>query len=185
MTIGVPGNVPYIITVGAFTDNFTPADPFDDYLASFSSAGPTVEGFVKPDVVAPGGHVLGLMPVSAQISQQHPAFQSSPDDFTMSGTSQATAVVSGIVALMLEQNPDLTPDQVKHRLMASARPAQNPDGTLAYSIFQQGAGLVNAFAAVYAAIMELRTRGWISPKTWPELSITAATPTGMPTATTT
>ena len=152
MSVGVPGNVPYIITVGAMTDNFTPAYPSDDYLASFSSAGPTVEGFVKPDLVAPGGHILGLMPTTTQISQQHPAFQSSSDEFTMSGTSQATAVVSGVVALILENKPGLTPDQVKYRLMASSRPAQNPDGSLAYSIFQQGAGLVNAYDAVYAGM---------------------------------
>ena len=47
MTIGVPGNVPYVITVGAMTDNFTPDDPTDDRLATFSSAGPTAEGFIK------------------------------------------------------------------------------------------------------------------------------------------
>ena len=39
MTIGVPANVPYIVTVGAMTDNYTPADGSDDVLASFSSAG--------------------------------------------------------------------------------------------------------------------------------------------------
>jgi len=61
MTIGVPGNTPYIITVGAMTDNYT-ADPSDDKLASFSSAGPTYEGFVKPEVVAPGGHIVSVMP---------------------------------------------------------------------------------------------------------------------------
>ena len=44
MTIGVPGNLPYIITVGAMTDRYTPADPSDDRLASFSAAGPTYEG---------------------------------------------------------------------------------------------------------------------------------------------
>ena len=71
MTIGVPGNVPYVITVGAMTDNYTPADSSDDVLASFSSAGPTVEGFVKPEVVAPGGHMLGLMRNSTVIATKH------------------------------------------------------------------------------------------------------------------
>ena len=61
MTIGVPGNVPYVITVGAMTDNYTPADRTDDRLAKFSSVGPTVEGLVKPEVVAPGGHVVAPM----------------------------------------------------------------------------------------------------------------------------
>jgi serine protease AprX len=39
-------------------------------LASFSSAGPTAEGFVKPDVVAPGGHMLSMMPSSSSIAVQ-------------------------------------------------------------------------------------------------------------------
>ena len=53
MTIGVPGNLPYIITVGV-SDGMTPQTFDDDYLASFSSCGPTAEGFVKPEIVAPG-----------------------------------------------------------------------------------------------------------------------------------
>ena len=72
MTIGVPGNVPYVITVGAMTDNYTPDDPSDDYLASFSAAGPTVEGFVKPDLVAPGGHMLGTMHLKAEHRAEPP-----------------------------------------------------------------------------------------------------------------
>jgi serine protease AprX len=74
MTIGVPGNVPYIITVGAMSDNYTPFDRSDDILTSFSAAGPTVEGFVKPEVAAPGGHMLGIMPNEALIPQEHPEF---------------------------------------------------------------------------------------------------------------
>jgi hypothetical protein len=77
----------------------------------------------------------------------------------MSGTSQAAAVVSGIAALMLEAEPGLTPDQVKCKLIAGARPAVNPDGSLAFSVFQQGAGLVNARAAVEATEYDCANRG--------------------------
>ncbi len=150
MTIGVPGNVPYIITVGAMSDNYTPADGIDDILASFSSTGPTVEGFVKPDVVAPGGHMMGLMPPDSHSGQNYPGYHSGGDYFLMSGTSQATAVASGVVALMLQADPTLTPGDIKCRLMTSARPAQDENGDLAYSIFQQGAGAVNAYGAVYS-----------------------------------
>jgi serine protease AprX len=66
----------------------------------------------------------------------------------MSGTSQSAAVVTGIVALMLEQAPALAPDDVKCRLMAGAHPARKADGTLAYSVFQQGAGLVDVHGAL-------------------------------------
>jgi hypothetical protein len=152
MTIGVPGNVPYIITVGAMSDNFTPADPSDDVLASFSSVGPTFEGFVKPEVVAPGGHLLGLMDLDATLAISHPEFHyglAAVPYFEMSGTSQAAAVVSGAAALLIGKDPTLTPDEVKCLLMTTARPAVDGDD-LAYSIFQQGAGLINVYDAAYA-----------------------------------
>ena len=129
MSIGVPGNVPYIITVGAMTDNFTPRDPSDDYLASFSAAGPTYEGFVKPEIVAPGGHITGLMKKNTNLGKKYPEFHNFDEYFTMSGTSQATAVVSGIAALLLQIDPALSPDDVKCRLMATARQAAYPDGS--------------------------------------------------------
>jgi serine protease AprX len=126
------------------TDSYTPADPSDDRLATFSAAGPTAERFVKPDVIAPGGHVTALMDPSASLAMAHREFHTKGRYFTMSGTSQSAAAVTGIVALMLQQSPGLTPDDVKCRLMAGAHPAVRSDGTLAYSVFQQGAGLVNA-----------------------------------------
>ncbi len=104
------------------TDNFTPEDPSDDRLTSFSSAGPTKEAFVKPDLLAPGGHLTSLMGDWMTIPVEHPEFYDDGMYFTMSGTSQAAGVVTGIVALMLQHSPWLTPDEVKCRLMASARP---------------------------------------------------------------
>lgn len=148
MTIGVPGNIPYIITVGAMTDNYTESDSNDDKLATFSAAGPTIEGFVKPEIVAPGGHLSGLMAFDTQIVQEHPEFHDGGRYFEMSGTSQAAGVVSGVVALMLTQDPTLTPDEVKCHLMDSAHAAFNDNGELAYSIFQQGSGMVNAADAL-------------------------------------
>jgi serine protease AprX len=153
MTIGVPGNVPYVITVGAMTDNYTPTVPGDDRLASFSSTGPTYEGFVKPEIVAPGGHVIAVLQSSSTIAKAHPSFLGTngylgSSYFYMSGTSMSAAVVSGVAALMLQAQPDLTPDEVKCRLMSSAHPAVGATGNLAYSIFQQGAGEIDAYAAV-------------------------------------
>ncbi len=160
MTVGVPGNVPYVITVGAMTDNYTPFDSTDDALATFSSAGPTTEGFVKPEVVAPGGHIWGLMPPHGWIPGRYPQYRHPAEDyFNMSGTSQSTAVVSGVIALMLQTDPSLEPDEVKCRLMASARPARTPEGELAYSIFQQGAGLVNAVDAISISASSCANQG--------------------------
>jgi subtilisin family serine protease len=148
-TITVPGNVPYVITVGAMTDNYTPDNPADDRLASFSSTGPTYEGFVKPEIVAPGGHITGVMTKAQMIPRAHPEFHNGGNYFTMSGTSQSAAVVSGVVALMLQAQPSLTPNQVKCKLMSSAHAAVDSTGKLAYTVFQQGAGQVNALAAVF------------------------------------
>ncbi len=159
MTIGVPGNVPYVITVGAVSDGFTIADGGDDFLASFSSTGPTAEGFVKPEVVAPGGHVWALMPDDAALVLDHPQFLNEAYYFSMSGTSQATAVVSGIAALMLEADDTLTPDQVKSRIIDSARPAMDANGLPVCSVFEQGAGMVSAYDAVYSTTDHLANNG--------------------------
>ena len=151
-TINVPGNTPYVITVGAMTDHWTPTDPSDDGVASFSSAGPTVEGFIKPDVIAPGGHLAGLMDGYTQtLAKNNPQFQSDAFFmFIMSGTSQASAITTGVVALMLQANPTLSPDDVKCRLQATARAGTGANGLASYSIFQQGAGLINAYDATYS-----------------------------------
>ncbi|MCP3912898.1 MAG: S8 family serine peptidase, partial [Actinomycetia bacterium] len=68
MSVGVPGNLPYVITVGAMTDNYTPGDGTDDFLASWSATGPSVEAFLKPEVLAPGGHMVSKMPESSSIA---------------------------------------------------------------------------------------------------------------------
>ncbi|MCB1645819.1 MAG: S8 family peptidase [Pseudomonadales bacterium] len=154
MTIGVPGNVPYVITVGAVTDSYTPHDATDDVLVSFSSSGPTFEAHVKPDIVAYGGHMLGLMASDATIAINHPEFQA-PDAenyYLMSGTSQAAGVVSGAVALMLQMNPALSNNDVKCRLLSTAG-ASSSNVAENYTIFQQGAGMLN----VHRALMSRKT----------------------------
>ncbi|MBT8105368.1 MAG: S8 family peptidase [Woeseiaceae bacterium] len=158
-SIGVPGNVPYVITVGAMTDGYTPADGSDDRLATFSAIGPTYEGFVKPEVVAPGGHVMASMEGTDQIALDYPDFYLGANFFQMSGTSQAAAVVSGIAALILQMEPGISPDAVKCKLMRGAAPAVGADGALAYSVFQQGAGMVNAHDAVYDWTHDCANRG--------------------------
>jgi serine protease AprX len=162
MSIGVPGNVPYVITVGAFTDNFSVYDWNDDYLAPFSAAGPTLDGFVKPDVVAPGAHMVAPMNPGAKLARTYPDNKVEDQYFSMAGTSQAAGVVSGIASLVLQYHPDLSPDQVKYRVMITALPwidiepfdEDNPpdleNAAAIYSMWQQGAGRVNAVDAVFA-----------------------------------
>ena len=149
MSIGVPGNTPYVITVGAFTDNYTPSDWDDDYITPFSAAGPTLDGFVKPDVIAPGAHIVSTMLPNTYLARKGMAEEVAPGYYWMAGTSQAAAVVSGMAALVLEAHPDLTPDEVKFRIQATAFPWIDPATTEAgYSVWQQGYGRVNAYDAV-------------------------------------
>src|SRR6201999_563640 len=100
--------------------------------------------FVKPEMVAPGGHMVASMPSNSYLGNIDPnSMNAAQQLFTMSGTSQAAAVTTGVIALMLQVNPGLSPDQVKCNLMSSARPAVTGAGNLAYSVFQQGTGLIN------------------------------------------
>jgi serine protease AprX len=160
MSIGVPANTPYIITVGAFTDNYTPTDFGDDYIPEFSAAGPTLDAFVKPDVIAPGAHMSSLMRSSAYLARQYPENRIHGTYFKMSGTSMSAAIVSGITALMLHDQPTLTPDEVKYRLSMTARPQfSEATGEMAYSIWQQGAGRVWAPEAVSTNIKGAANQG--------------------------
>jgi hypothetical protein len=159
MSIGSPGNLPYIITVGAVTDSWTPDNRDDDYIPDFSSQGPTPSGHVKPDVVALGGHMTGLIPPDSDLALEQPEDLLKSGELTSTGTSQAAALVSGIAALMLQLEPDLTPDELKCKLLTSAEPAINADGKLSYSPFQQGYGFVSASRTVTLGDRECGTGG--------------------------
>lgn len=119
-TISKPGDDPWVITVGA-TDDWGTTPLADDRLPAFSSRGPTSAGLVKPDVVAPGARIVSLRSPGSTIDSMFPP--SLHDWYRRgSGTSMATAVVSGGVALLLEQDPNRTPNDLKEALRSTARP---------------------------------------------------------------
>ncbi len=137
-----PANDPFIITVGAVDDKGT-SSTTDDVLTNFSSYG-TAEGVSKPDLVAPGKNIISLRGgFDSVLSRTYPDRVINERYFRMSGTSMSAAVVAGAVALLLQDEPNLTPDQVKYRLMATAN--KNISG---YSSTKAGAGLINIQAAV-------------------------------------
>jgi serine protease AprX len=139
-TISKPGDDPLVVTVGAVDDMGTPALA-DDELPDFSSHGPTAaDGLAKPDVVAPGAHLVSLRAPGSAIDTQFPTYVDGSYR-KGSGTSMATGVVSGSVALMLQANSALTPDRIKYALRATARSAASND------LMAVGAGVVDAYGA--------------------------------------
>ncbi len=138
-----PANDPFVITVGATDDKGT-ASVSDDVVASFSAYGKTDDGFKKPDLVAPGKNIISLMGNSnGVLPTEHPENIIKGGYFKMSGTSVSAPVVAGTVALLLEDEPNLTPDQVKYRLMATANKTW-----AGYTSTKAGYGIVDAYAAV-------------------------------------
>lgn len=141
--INPPANDPFVITVGAVDDKGTSAIT-DDTLASFSAYGVSENGAVKPDLVAPGTNIIGrIVNLNMGLAAAHPANKVGNQYFRMSGTSMAAPMVSGAVALLLQDEPRLTPDQVKYRLMATANKSW-----AGYTASQAGAGYLDIYAAV-------------------------------------
>jgi serine protease AprX len=114
-----PGDDPYVITVGA-TDDATTAGTGDDTVASFSSVGPTAAGIAKPDLVAPGAHVVSTRSVGSTVDTTFPAARIDPIYFRGSGTSFSAPQVAGAAALLLQQQPALTNNKVKGQLVGTA-----------------------------------------------------------------
>jgi serine protease AprX len=141
-TISDPANDPFVVTVGAIDDKGT-AGFGDDVLPNFTGRGPTSDGMAKPDVVAPGAHIVSLAAPGASVTTQFPSTMAAPYR-RGSGTSMATAVVSGLVAQMLSLQPTLTPDRVKHELTSTARTDASTD------VMAVGAGVVDGQAALGA-----------------------------------
>jgi len=151
-TITAPGNAPWVLTVGASSTQGT-VDPTDDVVAGYSSRGPTrIDYLAKPDILGPGTGTLSLSdPLSKFFSTKAlylvPGSVSTAYQpyLSLSGTSMASPAVAGVVALMLEAHPALTPNLVKAILQYTA----HFDPT--YNVLTEGAGFANAKGAIELA----------------------------------
>ena len=134
-TINFPGSLERIVTVGAmhqctsFTNIFGEDATYialgseEGHLSSFSSCGPTIDNRIKPDVVAPGHNVLSVYNsfyepgpaenVEKKMAYKANAFGKDYAIWTMSGTSMSSPVATGVIALWLQANPSLTPEDIK------------------------------------------------------------------------
>ena len=150
--ITAPGNAPWVLTVGASSTMGT-LTRNDDQMADFSSAGPTAVDFeAKPDLVAPGvGTVSLAVPGSTFYVEKVTSLLNgsiglgSKPYLALSGTSMAAPVVTGTVALMLQANPNLTPNLIKALLQYTAQVYPG------YSPLREGAGFLNTLGAVQLA----------------------------------
>jgi serine protease AprX len=121
-----PANDPFVITVGA-TDLGSRTGGADDFNAPWSAYGRTLDGFLKPELGAPGRNLIGAVPPDSTMALEHPERVVAPGLMRMSGTSFAAPIAAGAAAQVLTVHPEWTPDQVKGALMATARPADAAD----------------------------------------------------------
>ncbi|MDH3248039.1 MAG: S8 family serine peptidase [Acidimicrobiia bacterium] len=112
----MPASNPNVIAVGAYDSNGTNITG-DDFLTTFTNCGTNGRTY---DVVAPGRSILSLRNPGSLADMENPGAVVDDRLFRGSGTSQSAAVVSGAVALMLEQRPELSPDQVKSLIVSTA-----------------------------------------------------------------
>ena len=127
-TVTSPAADPFVVSVGSFDDQGTAATG-DDVESAFSSRGLTLDSFAKPDVLAPGRHVISLRAVGAANESAKPQdLRHSRRDATgpaeyirMSGTSASAGFASGVAALIVADHHTYGPTQVKGAILAGAR----------------------------------------------------------------
>jgi serine protease AprX len=103
--------------VGA-TDEHGTSNRGDDTIPSWSSYGVTLDGVAKPDVYAPGRHIIStLSSISPWWCQHSERVYGDGEYFRMSGTSMAAPMVAGVAAQMLYIHPEYSPDEIKYFMM--------------------------------------------------------------------
>jgi serine protease AprX len=152
--LAMPALNPTVIAVGG-SDHLGTVSTADDVVGAFSSRGSTAR---RPDLVAPGRSVVALRDPNSFIDTEYSGGRLTTTQdpaqrfFKGSGTSQSAAVVSGAVALLLQQRPTLTPDQVKKLLTSTAAVMPKADS------IGRGAGQLNVKAAMSAPTPTLATQ---------------------------
>lgn len=145
-----PATDPYVLAIGSVDLGGT-GQKRDDLVSAFSSRGNDTR---RVDLVAPGRSIVSLRNPGSAADTAFSSARVGEDFFKGSGTSQSAAVVSGSIALLLQQRPHLTPDQVKGLLTDTADPLRRSEATA------QGAGELDVAEAARARVSNQR-------QTWP------------------
>jgi serine protease AprX len=125
-----PGNDPFVITVGAIDIGGT-KNIRDDVNAPWSAWGRTLDGFMKPDLAAPGRYMVGPVPGTSTLALERADKMTAPGYIQLSGTSFSAPVIAGAAAQILARHPSFTPDQVKGALMESTKDVDGaPNGSV-------------------------------------------------------
>jgi serine protease AprX len=111
-TVTIPGDAFNVLTLGSFDDNATGTNLGDDFLASYSSRGPTFDGRRKPDISAPGSNIMSCSNT----------WEGNPADFVaFNGTSMASPHGAGAMALLLDYGTSWSPEALKALLVTTSR----------------------------------------------------------------
>ena len=157
------------VTVGA-TDDKNTIDREDDTIAGYSSRGPRRDNAdgnplneLKPEVTAPGTNIIQAEGcVTSGTCSNFLGGDASDNGYTGrgSGTSYATPAVSGVMAMMIEANPDLSPAEIKEILKLTAERRGEPSAPDVDPFWNRdfGFGMVDAYAAVSMAF-DLKYQG--------------------------
>jgi serine protease AprX len=121
-----PGYDPFVIGVGGYDPNGTP-EVSDDTMGGYSASSAGCRRCKNPDFVAIGSHLQGLRVPNSYVDLGHPGGRIDDRYFRGSGTSEAAAMTSGAIALILQKYPALTPDQVKGFIQGGTRRVPGAD----------------------------------------------------------
>jgi serine protease AprX len=138
-----PANDPYALTVGAVDENGT-GSTSDDTQASWSSRGQTQDGLAKPDVLAPGAHIVTTLAPGSYFAGQCPSCVIGGSYFQVSGTSLAAPIVAGIAADLIAAHPDWTPNQIKGAIVNTATSVDGGSEVNAWNALWAGGGQLSA-----------------------------------------
>lgn len=172
--ISEPACTEPLVTVAAYKSEYMLGQsPQGGQITAFSSFGPTLDERIKPDITAPGYNVISSINAftdNAYTPVTTVDFNGHSYPFArLSGTSMAAPAVTGIVALMLEADPTLTPAEVRALIQATARTDSHTGTIPPGGSTRWGMGKVNAYRAVQWALGLTAVPGIDGPhlSTWP------------------